>query len=102
MITSLFGCATKQDTINYLNNYVHKNISENCINIFSNQRYNEYIDTVTNIKYYGNTSAASIPLAMAEGVEQGKVKLGSTAILCGFGAGMTWGGAIVRLREGIC
>ncbi len=52
MITSLFGCATKQDTINYLNNYVHKNISENCINIFSNQRYNEYIDTVTNIKYY--------------------------------------------------
>lgn len=57
---------------------------------------------VTNIKNYGNTSAASIPLALAESVEQGKVKLGSTAILCGFGAGMTWGGAIVRLREGIC
>lgn len=57
---------------------------------------------VTNIKYYGNTSAASIPLALVESVEQGKVKLGSTAILCGFGAGMTWGGAIVRLREGIC
>lgn len=56
---------------------------------------------VTNIKYYGNTSAASIPLAMAEGVEQGQVKLPSTAVLCGFGAGMTWGGAIVRLREGI-
>ena len=57
---------------------------------------------ITNIKYYGNTSAASIPLAMVEGVEKGKVKLGSTAVLCGFGAGMTWGGAIVRLREGIC
>lgn len=57
---------------------------------------------VTNIKYYGNTSAASIPLAMAEGVEKGQVKLPSTAVLCGFGAGMTWGGAIVRLREGIC
>ena len=57
---------------------------------------------VTNIKYYGNTSAASIPLALAESVEQGNVKLGSTAVLCGFGAGMTWGGAIVRLREGIC
>ena len=57
---------------------------------------------VTNIKYYGNTSAASIPLAMVEGVEKGKVKLGSTAILTGFGAGMTWGGCIVRLREGIC
>ena len=57
---------------------------------------------VTNIEKYGNTSAASIPLALVEGVEQGKVKLNSTAVLCGFGAGMTWGGAIVRLREGIC
>ena len=57
---------------------------------------------VTNIKYYGNTSAASIPIALAEGVEKGNVKLDSKALLCGFGAGMTWGGAIVRLREGIC
>ena len=38
---------------------------------------------VTNIKYYGNTSAASIPIALAESVEKGKVKLGTTAILCG-------------------
>ena len=59
---------------------------------------------ITNIKYYGNTSAASVPIALAEGVEKGTVKLGNDtkAILCGFGAGMTWGGAIVRLREGIC
>ena len=57
---------------------------------------------ISNIKYYGNTSAASIPIALVEGVEQGKIKLNSTAILCGFGAGMTWGAAVVRLREGIC
>ena len=57
---------------------------------------------ISNIKYYGNTSAASIPIALVEGVEQGKVKLGSTAVLCGFGAGMTWGAAVVRLRKGIC
>ncbi len=57
---------------------------------------------ISNIKYYGNTSAASIPIALKEGVEKGKIKLGSTAILCGFGAGMTWGAAVVRLREGIC
>lgn len=64
----------------------------------------EYADekVISNIEKYGNTSAASIPLALAEGVESGKVKLNSTAVLCGFGAGMTWGGAIVRLREGIC
>lgn len=57
---------------------------------------------ISNIKYYGNTSAASVPIALAEGVEHGKIKLPCTAILCGFGAGMTWGVAIVRLREGIC
>ncbi|MDR1326996.1 MAG: 3-oxoacyl-ACP synthase, partial [Heliobacteriaceae bacterium] len=57
---------------------------------------------ISNIAYYGNTSAASIPIALAEGVEKGKIKLGSTAILCGFGAGMTWGAAVIRLREGIC
>lgn len=57
---------------------------------------------ITNLKYYGNTSAASIPIALVEGVEQGKMKLGTTVLLCGFGAGMTWGGAIVKLREGIC
>ena len=57
---------------------------------------------ISNIKYYGNTSAASIPIALVEGVEKGKIKLGSTAILCGFGAGMTWGAAVVRLRECIC
>lgn len=57
---------------------------------------------ISNIMRYGNTSAASVPIALAEGVESGKIKLPSTAILCGFGAGMTWGVAIVRLREGIC
>lgn len=57
---------------------------------------------ISNIKYYGNTSAASVPIALAEGVEHGTIKLPCTAILCGFGAGMTWGVAIVRLREGIC
>lgn len=57
---------------------------------------------ITNLESYGNTSAASIPIALVEGVEKGKVKLNSTALLCGFGAGMTWGAAIVRLREGIC
>lgn len=57
---------------------------------------------ISNLKYYGNTSAASVPIALAEGVEKGKIKLGSKALLCGFGAGMTWGAAIVNLREGIC
>lgn len=57
---------------------------------------------ISNIEYYGNTSAASVPIALAEGVEKGTIKLPAKAILCGFGAGMTVGAAIVRLREGIC
>ena len=56
---------------------------------------------VVNIHKYGNTSAASIPIALTEAIEEGKVKLPCKAILTGFGAGMTVGTAIVRLREGI-
>ncbi len=56
---------------------------------------------ITNIERYGNTSAASIGIALTEAIELGKVKTPSTAILSAFGAGMTWGSAIVKLREGI-
>jgi len=57
---------------------------------------------ITNLEQYGNTSAASIPIALVEGVKNGQMKLDSKVLLCGFGAGMTWGGAIVNLRKGVC
>jgi 3-oxoacyl-[acyl-carrier-protein] synthase-3 len=50
-----------------------------------------------NIDRYGNTSAASIPLAMDEAVRQGRIGPGSTVLLAAFGAGLTWAGLIVRL-----
>ncbi len=56
---------------------------------------------IVNIDKYGNTSAASVPIALTEGIEQGKIKTPSKAILCAFGAGMTWGSAVVRLRENL-
>lgn len=66
------------------------------------QRLNYNSDkVVVNIDKYGNTSAASIPIALGEAIEEGKVKLPCKAILTGFGAGMTCGTAIVRLREGV-
>ena len=43
-----------------------------------------------NVDKYGNTSAASIPIAMCEAREQGLLKKGKTVILAGFGAGLTW------------
>lgn len=52
--------------------------------------------TVVNIERYGNTSSASIPLALFEAVEDGRVKEGDLVLLCGFGAGMTWASALLR------
>ncbi|KAJ6946502.1 3-oxoacyl-[acyl-carrier-protein] synthase 3 A [Populus alba x Populus x berolinensis] len=51
---------------------------------------------ISNLANYGNTSAASIPLALDEAVRSGKVKSGHTIATAGFGAGLTWGSAIIR------
>ena len=80
--------------------YLKLTIPTNDIATNATQIYDAFIAPIFGVSSF--SSAASIPLALVESVEQGKVKLGSTAILTGFGAGMTWGGAIVRLREGIC
>ncbi|MFM8782248.1 MAG: 3-oxoacyl-[acyl-carrier-protein] synthase III C-terminal domain-containing protein, partial [Gemmatimonadota bacterium] len=49
-----------------------------------------------NVDRYGNTSAASIPIALSEAQTQGLVKEGSTVMFVAFGAGFTWGSMIVR------
>jgi 3-oxoacyl-[acyl-carrier-protein] synthase-3 len=51
---------------------------------------------VFNVHKYGNTSAASIPLAMDEAHREGRIKKGDTVLMCGFGAGLTWGTALFR------
>lgn len=50
----------------------------------------------SNIAYHGNTSSASIPIAMDECIESGKIKEGSLVLLTAFGGGVTWGGTIIR------
>ncbi len=45
---------------------------------------------------YGNTSSSSIPLAMVDAIESGRVHAGDYALVTGFGAGMTWASAVVR------
>jgi len=57
---------------------------------------------VMTLDKYGNTSAASIPIALVEMLEQSKLQQGSTLALCGFGAGLTWGTAIVKWRAKDC
>jgi 3-oxoacyl-[acyl-carrier-protein] synthase-3 len=49
-----------------------------------------------NIQKYGNTTAASIPIALTEAWEQGKVKSGDTVVLAAFGSGFTWASAIIK------
>ena len=49
-----------------------------------------------NIMKYGNTTAASIPIALTEAWEQGKIKEGNLVVLAAFGSGFTWGSAIIR------
>jgi 3-oxoacyl-[acyl-carrier-protein] synthase-3 len=49
-----------------------------------------------NIMRYGNTTAASIPIALSEAVDEGKIERGDLVAFAAFGSGFTWGGALVR------
>jgi 3-oxoacyl-[acyl-carrier-protein] synthase-3 len=70
----------------------------------ANMRINQYIQEhlgipddkiVHNIQRYGNTTAATIPILLAEAEESGKLKRGMKVAMVAFGSGFTWGGAIV-------
>ena len=54
--------------------------------------------TFVNLDRYGNTSAASIPIALCEAVEEGRVGPGDDILMTGFGGGLTWGAAVLRWR----
>lgn len=49
-----------------------------------------------NIQKYGNTTAASIPIALTEAWEEGKIKKGDTVVLAAFGSGFTWASSIIK------
>ena len=49
-----------------------------------------------NVDRFGNTSSASIPIALDEAMERGRIRPGSTVLLCAFGAGFTWGSMVIR------
>lgn len=50
----------------------------------------------SNVDRYGNTSSASVPIALDEAVRNGKIKSGSTVLFAAFGAGFTWGASVVQ------
>jgi 3-oxoacyl-[acyl-carrier-protein] synthase III len=51
---------------------------------------------MVNVDRYGNTSSASIPLALEQAVAEGRVGAGSVVLLVAFGAGFTWGSTVIR------
>ena len=72
----------------------------------ANKRINELVGqklgvppdkVVHNIEKYGNTTAASIPLALSEAIQEGRAKKGDLILMPAFGSGFTWGAALVRL-----
>jgi 3-oxoacyl-[acyl-carrier-protein] synthase-3 len=83
-------------------------LSANDIDLFvfhqANMRINQYVaqqlgipeeKMIHNIHKYGNTTAATIPLLLAEAEETGRLKPGMKVAMVAFGAGFTWGAAIV-------
>jgi 3-oxoacyl-[acyl-carrier-protein] synthase-3 len=67
------------------------------ISQFIQQKFNLSDDQVfNNIQKYGNTTAASIPIALTEAWEQGKIKVGDTIVLAAFGSGFTWASSIIK------
>ena len=67
------------------------------ISQFIQKKFNLTDDQVfNNIQKYGNTTAASIPIALTEAWEQGKLKEGDTVVLAVFGSGFTWASAIIK------
>jgi 3-oxoacyl-[acyl-carrier-protein] synthase-3 len=54
---------------------------------------------VINVERYGNTSSGSIPIALAEAIEDGRVRRGSKVLMTGMGAGLTWGSSLIEWTE---
>jgi 3-oxoacyl-[acyl-carrier-protein] synthase-3 len=56
--------------------------------------------TVVNVDRYGNTSSGSIPLALIDAREEGRLNEGALILMTGMGAGLTWGSALIEWTNG--
>jgi len=54
---------------------------------------------VVNVEKYGNTSAASVPIALDEAVQSGRIKNDDVVVLVGFGGGLTWGASVIKWKK---
>ena len=88
--------AANQLTIDALDLYVFYQANMRILNAVSDRLGLPKEKIMLNLDRYGNTSAASIPIALDEAVRAGRVKDGSLVMLGAFGAGLTWASALIR------
>jgi 3-oxoacyl-[acyl-carrier-protein] synthase-3 len=86
------GGVTPQDVALYIPHQANIRIINAAIDVLHIPRRRVF----NNLDRYGNTSAGSVPLALDEAIAEGLVKDGDLLVLSGFGAGLTWGTALVR------
>lgn len=84
------------DDINWL--LLHQ-ANERILNAVADKLSIDNHKIIANLSKYGNTSAASIPLALDEALEEKKISDNDIVVIAGFGAGLTWGTIVVRWKE---
>ena len=83
------------DDINSVDWFVLHQANQRILDSASSRLGIDSSKVISNLSNYGNTSAASIPLALDEAVREGKIRCGDRVAVAGFGAGLTWGCAII-------
>lgn len=87
-----FSNLTPDDIELYIPHQANVRIINAAIDVLKIPRSKVY----NNLEKYGNTSGASIPLALDEALAENRLKRGDLAVMSGFGAGLTWGTAVIR------
>jgi 3-oxoacyl-[acyl-carrier-protein] synthase-3 len=104
----VFRHAVEKMIVSLMQAFSDQNITTNDVDLFlfhqANLRINQYVaeqiglppeKLLNNIQRYGNTTAATIPLLLNEAEREGRLKRGMKIAMVAFGAGFTWGSAIV-------
>jgi 3-oxoacyl-[acyl-carrier-protein] synthase-3 len=91
VVQALEAAALTTDDIDV---FIPHQANERIINSAAKRLRLDHSTVFSNVERYGNTSAASIPVALCEALEEGLVQAGSTVVMSGFGAGLSWGTAV--------
>jgi 3-oxoacyl-[acyl-carrier-protein] synthase-3 len=96
---SILDVLNKADLkVNDVDKYILHQANIRIIQSIADKLNEDHEKFYVNLHKYGNTSSASIAIALTDAIEENKINCPSTLVLSGFGAGLTWGTAVVRWR----